>query len=91
MLTTSDDSSLVRTLLYVVGICFDGVLCTEEYGYQNDDIVMLTDDQSNPRSIPTRMNMVSRRAHFNVCMYAHNSQLPLDSCFPMACAGRTAQ
>ena len=33
----------------------------DEYGYQDDDIVMLTDDQMNPRSIPTRMNMVSRR------------------------------
>jgi len=30
-----------------------------EYGYQEDDIVMLTDDQQHPRSIPTRENMIA--------------------------------
>ena len=29
------------------------------YGYKQDDIVMLTDDASNPRQIPTRDNIVS--------------------------------
>lgn len=47
---------------------------TEEYGYQDDDIVMLTDDQRNQRSIPTRTNMVSRRVH-SQCLYAPNLQL----------------
>ncbi|KAL6299513.1 caspase domain-containing protein [Sparassis latifolia] len=32
-------------------------LC-EDYGYQDADIVMLTDDSSNPRSIPTKENMI---------------------------------
>ncbi|CCM04227.1 uncharacterized protein FIBRA_06394 [Fibroporia radiculosa] len=29
-----------------------------EYGYRENDIVMLTDDQADPRSIPTRANMI---------------------------------
>ncbi|KAI0926150.1 Ca(2+)-dependent cysteine protease [Taiwanofungus camphoratus] len=33
-------------------------LCSE-YGYQDDDIVMLTDDSMNPRSIPTKENMLA--------------------------------
>ncbi|KAL6299525.1 caspase domain-containing protein [Sparassis latifolia] len=32
-------------------------LC-EDYGYQYEDIVVLTDDSSNPRSIPTKENMI---------------------------------
>ena len=31
------------------------------YGYKQDDIVMLTDDASNPPQIPTRDNIVSVR------------------------------
>ncbi|KAK9371007.1 caspase domain-containing protein [Lipomyces kononenkoae] len=31
----------------------------ERYGYKYDDMVILTDDQINPRSIPTRANMIS--------------------------------
>lgn len=34
------------------------LLHAEEFGYQENDIVMLTDDQANPRSVPTRANMV---------------------------------
>lgn len=32
---------------------------TATYGYKEQDIVMLTDDASNPRQIPTARNMVS--------------------------------
>jgi hypothetical protein len=28
------------------------------YGYKKEDIVMLTDDSTNPRQMPTRENMV---------------------------------
>lgn len=36
------------------------ILChvLEKFGYKRDDIVVLTDDQQDPRSIPTRNNMV---------------------------------
>ena len=32
---------------------------SEVWGYREEDIVMLTDDASNPRQIPTRDNIVS--------------------------------
>ena len=32
---------------------------SEVWGYKEEDIVMLTDDASNPRQIPTRDNIVS--------------------------------
>ena len=31
----------------------------ERFGYNRNDIVVLTDDQQDPRSIPTRDNIVS--------------------------------
>jgi hypothetical protein len=31
----------------------------ERYGYRPEDIVMLTDDATNPRQIPTRANMIA--------------------------------
>lgn len=31
----------------------------ERFGYQPDDIVMLTDDAPNPRQLPTKDNIVS--------------------------------
>lgn len=31
---------------------------TEKFGYKREDIVVLTDDQQDPRSIPTKNNMV---------------------------------
>ncbi|EPS95937.1 hypothetical protein FOMPIDRAFT_1053735 [Fomitopsis schrenkii] len=30
----------------------------DDYGYSEDDIVLLTDDQTDPRRIPTRANMI---------------------------------
>lgn len=33
-------------------------LC-DRFGYQQEDIVLLTDDASNPRQIPTRENMIA--------------------------------
>ena len=30
-----------------------------QYGYKDDDIVMLTDDAPNPQQMPTRENIVS--------------------------------
>jgi hypothetical protein len=30
----------------------------ERYGYKREDMVILTDDQSNPAMIPTRENMI---------------------------------
>lgn len=30
----------------------------ERHGYRPDDIVMLTDDNPNPRAVPTRQNMI---------------------------------
>jgi hypothetical protein len=30
----------------------------DRYGYKEDDMVILTDDQTNPRSIPTRQNIL---------------------------------
>jgi hypothetical protein len=30
----------------------------EKYGYRSEDMVILTDDQKNPRSIPTKANMI---------------------------------
>lgn len=35
---------------------------TGQYGYCDEDIVMLTDDAPNPRMIPTKDNIVS--SHF---------------------------
>lgn len=34
-------------------------MTTERYGYNPDDIVMLSDDARNPRQIPTRANMIA--------------------------------
>ena len=34
---------------------------SEVWGYKEEDIVMLTDDASNPRQIPTRDKIVSKR------------------------------
>lgn len=62
----------------------------DEYGYQDDDIVMLTDDQRNPRSIPTRMNMVGFR-FVDYMRFTHGRMSLPDSCLPVACTGRTAQ
>jgi hypothetical protein len=31
---------------------------SERYNYRTEDIVILTDDSSNPRQIPTRANMI---------------------------------
>lgn len=31
----------------------------QRFGYQHDDMVVLTDDQRDPRSIPTRQNIIS--------------------------------
>ncbi|EPS95938.1 hypothetical protein FOMPIDRAFT_1168066 [Fomitopsis schrenkii] len=51
----------------------------QEYGYQDDDIVMLTDDQRNQRSIPTRTNMIHafqwlvRDAQPNDSLFLHYS------------------
>ncbi|KZT73594.1 hypothetical protein DAEQUDRAFT_743062 [Daedalea quercina L-15889] len=51
----------------------------QEYGYQEDDIVLLSDDQVNPRSIPTRMNMIQafhwlvRDAQPNDSLFLHYS------------------
>ncbi|TFY58401.1 hypothetical protein EVJ58_g6443 [Rhodofomes roseus] len=51
----------------------------QEYGYQDDDIVMLTDDQMEPRSIPTRINMIHafqwlvRDARPNDSLFLHYS------------------
>jgi hypothetical protein len=28
------------------------------YGFRQDDMVILTDDQSNPQNIPTKQNMI---------------------------------
>jgi hypothetical protein len=39
------------------------VLSEAYYGYKKDDIVMLTDDSTNPRMMPTRENIVR-------CLYA---------------------
>lgn len=36
----------------------DGLVQTAQFGYKEDDIVMLTDDQNDPRAIPTKENMV---------------------------------
>ncbi|EJU04567.1 peptidase C14 [Dacryopinax primogenitus] len=53
-------------------------LC-RQFGYQMDDIVMLTDDQSNPRSIPTRANILQamqwlvRDAQPNDSLFFHYS------------------
>ncbi|PCH42528.1 peptidase C14 [Wolfiporia cocos MD-104 SS10] len=50
-----------------------------EYGYQYDDIVMLTDDQANPRSTPTRANLIDavrwlvRDAQPNDSLFLHYS------------------
>lgn len=30
-----------------------------QFGYRQEDIVMLTDDAQNPRQVPTKQNMVS--------------------------------
>ena len=32
--------------------------CIEKFGYKQQDLVTLTDDQTNPRSLPTRANIV---------------------------------
>lgn len=37
-----------------------------QFGYKQDDIVMLTDDARNPRQIPTRENIVS-----GACFYSN--------------------
>jgi hypothetical protein len=48
---------------------------TECFGYKREDMVILTDDQANPMSIPTRAN-IQRAAHWLV----QNAQ-PNDSLF----------
>jgi hypothetical protein len=53
-------------------------LCTH-FGYKNEDIVMLTDDNKNPRQIPTRENIINamqwlvRGAHPNDSLFFHYS------------------
>ncbi|KAI0091227.1 caspase domain-containing protein [Irpex rosettiformis] len=53
-------------------------LCTH-FGYKQDDIVMLTDDSSNPRQIPTKQNILQamqwlvRDAHPNDSLFFHYS------------------
>ena len=38
------------------------------YGYKKEDIVMLTDDSTNPRHMPTRENMVRYLYPLYVCV-----------------------
>lgn len=40
------------------GILIVITMRVDEYGYKEDDIVLLTDDARNPRQIPTRENLV---------------------------------
>ncbi|KAL6304173.1 caspase domain-containing protein [Sparassis latifolia] len=53
-------------------------LCND-FGYNQDDIVMLTDDSNNPRSIPTKANMIEamqwlvRGAQPNDSLFFHYS------------------
>ncbi|KAJ8102229.1 caspase domain-containing protein [Lipomyces tetrasporus] len=52
---------------------------TQRYGYKYEDMVILTDDQMNPRSIPTKANMISamqwlvRNAQPNDSLFFHYS------------------
>ena len=58
------------------------------YHYKKEDIVMLTDDSTNPRKMPTRENMVR-------CLYAYFAYCPIPSFLAasnaMACARCVAQ
>lgn len=46
-------------------------LLEAQYGYKKEDIVMLTDDATNPRQKPTRENIVGRILFYfqDLCLY----------------------
>ena len=62
MRTMSNSSSCVSRPcvhnLSVIDDWLDTEFTIERYRYQQDDIVMLTDDSRNPRQVPTRANMI---------------------------------
>jgi hypothetical protein len=51
-------SVVSRTTLFIVGFDLLMIMFEDYYGYKREDIVMLTDDSTNPRLMPTRENMV---------------------------------
>ena len=50
------------------------------YGYKKDDIVMLTDDSTNPRMMPTRENMVRCLYVCIICVFPNSIPLSSKQC-----------
>ena len=60
----------------------------ERFGYKREDIVVLTDDQRDPRSIPTKTNIVSRLPQWYGLYVEY---LSLVKSYAMACDGCSAK
>lgn len=59
MPATSRGSSAVFSAWLLCQTQFSHFTSSEKFNYKRDDIVVLTDDQRDPRSIPTKANIVS--------------------------------
>ena len=65
----------------------------DDYGYSEDDVILLTDNQTDPERIPTRENMVSHHSSSGSRVVslidACNCTLveTLGLLFPLACQG----
>ncbi len=57
MQKTFNNSSSVRLVVYIARTTIN-LPGTDNWNYKAEDIVLLTDDATNPRQIPTRQNII---------------------------------